>query len=343
MHSRDILNEVAKEGSVMKKSPVGPILLLCMLYCILAACDSQERQWQKAYSAKSIAALEKFKQKYPTSAHHNQAGAVLDSLYYAKALDSNTIKAYDDYLQKSHDGAHAEAAREKRFILVWDSVLSRDKVEEYENFLKEYPASTKAREAIIHIKGLRYRTVKIGNQMWMAENLCVGKFRNGEIIPEASTKNEWADALRRQKPAWCYYQNDINLGAKYGRLYNWYALVDKREIAPEGWHVPSESEFEEMLTRFGGTEGSSTPLTEGGSSGFSVQYAGSRKRDGNFEALGARAGFFCKASGGFIGIQGDFTDMGTALIFWKQDHSYRLGLFTHITGNGYSVRCVHDK
>jgi uncharacterized protein (TIGR02145 family) len=72
----------------------------------------------------------------------------------------------------------------------------------------------------------------------MAENLDGYRFRNGDPIPEARTKEEWSKA----SPAWCYYENDPENGTKYEKLYNWYALVDPRGLAPEGWHVPVKEE-----------------------------------------------------------------------------------------------------
>lgn len=87
-----------------------------------------------------------------------------------------------------------------------------------------------------------YKTVKIGDQIWMAENLNVEKFRNYETIPEAKTKSEWEEAGENKQPAWCYYDNDPVNGAKYGKLYNWYAVIDPRGLAPSGWHIPNEAE-----------------------------------------------------------------------------------------------------
>jgi len=81
------------------------------------------------------------------------------------------------------------------------------------------------------------KTVKIGTQTWMAENLNVSTFRNGDPIPEAKTNEEWDRAGANKQPAWCYYNNDPRNGAKYGKLYNWFAINDPRGLAPEGWHV----------------------------------------------------------------------------------------------------------
>jgi uncharacterized protein (TIGR02145 family) len=95
-----------------------------------------------------------------------------------------------------------------------------------------------------------YKSVKIGTQTWMTENLNVSTFRNGDPIPETKTREEWEQAGNKKQPAWCYYENDPKNGAKYGKLYNWYAVNDPRGLAPAGWHVPTDSEwtaFEEQL------------------------------------------------------------------------------------------------
>jgi uncharacterized protein (TIGR02145 family) len=83
------------------------------------------------------------------------------------------------------------------------------------------------------------KTVKIGNQTWMAENLNVDHFRNGDIIPQAVTVEEW----QKGGPAWCYYMNNSANGPKIGKLYNAAALNDPRGLAPAGWHIPTAQEF----------------------------------------------------------------------------------------------------
>jgi clan AA aspartic protease (TIGR02281 family) len=88
------------------------------------------------------------------------------------------------------------------------------------------------------------KSVKIGNQTWMAKNLNISTFRNGDPIPEAKTSEEWDIANSKEEPAWCYYNNDPANGEVYGKLYNWYAVIDKRGIAPKSWRVPSIKDWE---------------------------------------------------------------------------------------------------
>jgi uncharacterized protein (TIGR02145 family) len=94
--------------------------------------------------------------------------------------------------------------------------------------------------------------VKIGNQIWMSKNLDVSTFRNGEPIPQAKNKDEWLNASKSKSPVWCYYDFDENNGKKYGKLYNWYAVIDPRGLAPKGYHVPSNDEWKELIEFLGG-------------------------------------------------------------------------------------------
>jgi uncharacterized protein (TIGR02145 family) len=95
------------------------------------------------------------------------------------------------------------------------------------------------------------QTVTIGNQVWMTKNLHVSTFRNGDPIPQAKTDAEWKLASENSQPAWCYYENDLSNGEKYGILYNWYAVNDPRGLAPEGFHIPSSSELVELSNFLG--------------------------------------------------------------------------------------------
>lgn len=93
------------------------------------------------------------------------------------------------------------------------------------------------------IDGNVYKTVKIGNQVWMAENLKVTRYRNGEAISNVKDAAAWKVLTTG---AWCDYDNFSVNGSKYGHLYNWYAVADSRNIAPEGWHVPTDAELTEL-------------------------------------------------------------------------------------------------
>lgn len=92
-----------------------------------------------------------------------------------------------------------------------------------------------------------YLEFSVANDIWMAENLNSDHFRNGDLILEARSDQEWKDAIDKNQPAWCYYDNDLTTGKKYGKLYNWWAIMDPRGLAPAGFHIPSQIEWLNLL------------------------------------------------------------------------------------------------
>lgn len=89
-----------------------------------------------------------------------------------------------------------------------------------------------------------YNSSKVADiENWSFNNLDVSHFRNGDIIPETQTNQEWLKAEKDSQPACCYYNNDPALGNKLGKIYNWYAVNDHRCIAPNGWHIPNNDEW----------------------------------------------------------------------------------------------------
>jgi uncharacterized protein (TIGR02145 family) len=88
-----------------------------------------------------------------------------------------------------------------------------------------------------------YAVVQIGSQIWMAENLKTTKYRNGSVIPNVPDSVTWGSTT---SGAWCDFLNDPAEGMCYGHLYNWFAASDSRNIAPIGWHVASNAEWNIM-------------------------------------------------------------------------------------------------
>jgi uncharacterized protein (TIGR02145 family) len=157
----------------------------------------------------------------------------------------------------------------------------------------------KTSETVTDIDGNIYHTVKIGTQVWMVENLNVSHFRNGDILPEAKTDEDWQEARKNKQLAWCYYDNKPENGKIYGKLYNWYAVNDSRGLAPLGWHIPTDEEWT-MLTDFlGGTSVAGGKMKEVGtshwkspntsadnSSGFTALPGGSHHFTGSYNYIG---------------------------------------------------------
>jgi uncharacterized protein (TIGR02145 family) len=141
--------------------------------------------------------------------------------------------------------------------------------------------------------GNNYKTVKIGKQEWTAENLDVSHFRNGDTIPEAEDPAEWQQAGNAHQPAWCYYNSDSAAGPKYHKLYNWYAVMDPRGLAPGGWHIPTTVEWSNLTAYLGseniaGTKMKTTNGWDGtNESGFAALPGGYRNNSGAFSHLGS--------------------------------------------------------
>lgn len=89
-----------------------------------------------------------------------------------------------------------------------------------------------------------YTTVIIGNQEWMAENLKVTRFSNGDSIAHVETSNDW---IQTTSSAWCLYDNEASNNSEFGKLYNWYAANDNRNICPTGWRLPSTNDYLQLI------------------------------------------------------------------------------------------------
>ena len=105
--------------------------------------------------------------------------------------------------------------------------------------------------------------VKIGEQIWMAKNLNVSSFKNGDPIPEAKTFEDWKKAMKEKKPAYCYPEFKSEKSETLGKLYNFYAVTDARGLAPESWRIPNDEDWDLLkssVTAAHGAEGVGTQL-----------------------------------------------------------------------------------
>ena len=102
---------------------------------------------------------------------------------------------------------------------------------------------------LVDYSGYEYRTVKIGEQCWFAENLQTTTYRNGDTIPHNLSNIEWELAT---SGAMAFADDDHDLGRAYGGFYNWYALDDSRGLCPNDWHVPSEIDWTMLIDFLGG-------------------------------------------------------------------------------------------
>ena len=107
----------------------------------------------------------------------------------------------------------------------------------------------KSQDVVKDRDGNIYKTLKVGKQIWMTENLSVTHYRNGDPIPGVKDQKQW-DALT--SGALSTAINDPVQVKKFGQIYNWYVVADPRNVCPAGWHVPSEEEWIELLTFLAG-------------------------------------------------------------------------------------------
>jgi uncharacterized protein (TIGR02145 family) len=105
---------------------------------------------------------------------------------------------------------------------------------------------------VADIDGNVYKIVSIGTQDWMTENLKVTRYQNGDPIQLVTDKYQWLYFGSSRTGAFCNYNNDINYVETYGCLYNAYAATDTRNIAPIGWHVPTEADWMKLSDYLGG-------------------------------------------------------------------------------------------
>lgn len=207
--------------------------------------------------------------------------------------------------------------------------------------------STSTAGSVKDIDGNVYKTVKIGNQVWMAENLKVIHYRNGDAIPNRTDDDEWDSSTG----GYSSYDNDETNFGIYGGLYNWFAVNDSRKIAPEGWHVPTDAEWQELVEYLGGNmlaggKMKSTGIIEGGDglwrgsnendsneSGFSALPGGYRYSHGVFDGIGSNAYFWSGTESRGGNAWHRYLYYGKTNVY-RDDSDWRQA--------GYSVRCVAD-
>lgn len=203
------------------------------------------------------------------------------------------------------------------------------------------------------IDGNTYQTVKIGDRWWMAENLAVTHFRNGGSIAYVTDDSLWANW---SVAGYCDYDNNVTNSYIYGRLYNWSAVSDAREIAPLGWHIPSDSEWQQLEMYLGmsqvdaereGWRGSD----EGGKLKELETIHWRSPNSGASNECG-----FCALPGGYRNIEGACEEIGTDARFWTTTEYNSFSAWYRELSNdntgimrfgdskrfGCSIRCVKD-
>jgi uncharacterized protein (TIGR02145 family) len=200
---------------------------------------------------------------------------------------------------------------------------------------------------IYDIDGNSYKTIYIGTQQWMAENLKTTRYNNGTTIPKITDNNQWSQLTTG---AWTYYNNDEFNNAKYGKLYNWYAVSPttngNKNVCPTGWHVPSDAEWTELIDFLGGKNVAGGKMKEVGTTSWS-----SPNSDATNTSL------FTGLPGGYRYVDGKYSNIGYHGFWWSSTgyntgSSARLRFLVYNSGdavmsgyysvNGLSVRCIKD-
>lgn len=204
--------------------------------------------------------------------------------------------------------------------------------------------------------GNTYATVAIGSQVWMAENLRSSTYANGDPIPNAQEPEGWGwDAP--EEGAWCHYNNDPVFDAVMGKLYNWYAVDDARNVCPSGWHVPSELDWQAMELELGmPVEELNETASRGGDGQLGLKLRSTGNQHWQGALLGTNDTGLSGIAAGQRNLNGVFTAMTQEARWWTttgagNNDARTRGLIsdgylidaTHYSyPAGLSVRCVMD-
>lgn len=243
----------------------------------------------------------------------------------------------------------------------WKEYTANQEKIAQQKILRVKTMQEKMAQANVHntdIDGNVYHTITIGIQTWMAENLKTTKYNDGTAIPMVMDGTEWGNLTA---PGYCWYNNDASTYKNtYGALYNWYA-VDTKKLAPAGWHVPSDAEWDTLqnylivhgynwegtitdnevaksiasqkdwpITTRAGTIGSNLAMNN--KSGFSAFPGGTRTNNGSFSGIGC-SGYWWSAT-----VYNKSNAYDRAL-FYDKDGFYR---YHTRKWCGFSVRLIKD-
>ncbi len=196
--------------------------------------------------------------------------------------------------------------------------------------------------SLTDIDGNSYRTVKIGDQWWMADNLNVKHYRNGDPIPNVIGDDAW---ITTTEGAYCFYNDNSNYAGMFGALYNWYAVSDERKIAPEGWHVPTDEEWNTLINYLGGENVAGGKMKEEGNGYWKSPNTGASNESG-FSALAGGARY----AAGFFGDMTRYayywssTEVSSPIHYaWVRILNYDNSIVSHTsTAKSSSIRCIKD-
>jgi uncharacterized protein (TIGR02145 family) len=192
---------------------------------------------------------------------------------------------------------------------------------------------------VTDIDGNVYPTVIIGTQEWMASNLKTSSYNNGDPIPNVTNNVTWANLV---SGAWSYYNNDNSNDLIYGKLYNWYAVDDNRQLCPTGWEIPSDEDLDTLVSFLGGGNWQGGKLKEAGTTHWNAPNTGATDQYG-FTALpgGTRENGVFADMGGYFYMWSTWSNHLTNRHRWEMRATQAIfSSFNSTMADGYSCRCL---
>ncbi len=217
--------------------------------------------------------------------------------------------------------------------IVWD--IGADVSSLSGRYYPELEVKKADKNTVTDIERNSYKFVKIGTQVWMAENLKTAKYNDGTVIPNITDNAQWSGLTTG---AWCYYDNNVANNAKYGKLYNWYAVSKttngNKNVCPTGWHVPTDAEWNVLTDYLGGVDVVGGKMKEAGAINW---------KSPNTDAT--NTSLFTGLPGGYRGSSGNYNGIGYGGNWWSSteyntNDAWGRNLYY---GNGYASRNYSDK
>ncbi len=212
-------------------------------------------------------------------------------------------------------------------------------------------SSSKYGAGVTDIEGNKYKTVIIGTQEWMGENLKVSKYNDGTIISNVVDNLQWS---KLSSDAWCNYNNNDSLGMIYGKLYNWFT-VNTKKVCPIGWHVPSDLEWTKLSNFLSGDTITTSFYIHDSIAGLQLKEAGNTHWN-NSNVFTTNKTFFTALPGGYISTKGSpiFVNLGDEGNWWSSTLRDTNSAWARFIGettifkddyyinDGLSIRCIKD-
>ena len=222
-----------------------------------------------------------------------------------------------------------------------------------------------------------YETVNINGIYWSRIDLNLIKFKNGDSIKQAKDLQDWNSAYQQKEPVWMYHKDNSLNGAKYGKLYNYYAVIDKRGLAPDGYHIPSKNEFESIsnlssiglkstdewyvrkyksktLKNIERVDRNGLPYLDlafvetdfqqgeygNNNTGFNARPCGRIDQYGHFDFVGKEAVYWTITSAGDLNSSAFEDAQYVFKIAWNEN---KPSLIKAVSSQGFYVRCIYGK